>query len=270
MKYNLPPLEMLKRLGYTQPVEGEWLKKFRRGAQIPLPRVYWDFMEYAAGCPLFATSDLWVEKKPSFARGPRMFRDVLQETLEDRTGPLGDPPQSFIDFALDKLSWRPLERWPEDYLLIGSDYVRNMAFFGIRKEDLFQDDPPVYWWHVWDSDFLWKPECRKLSSFLQRVLVDVLSCNDYDTAKDALEEKGWRYEESFDAERAVPTTSRAVLRNQGISFLRLKKYNSLSRVKVYCCYDEKKNVFYSGIIDEGEILLAAFNRDEAGRIFPNK
>ena len=60
------------------------------------------------------------------------------------------------------------------------------------------------------------------------------------------------------------------MRKQGISFLRLKKYNSLSRVKVYCCYDEKKNVFYSGIIDEGEILLAAFNRDEAGRIFPNK
>lgn len=262
MKYNLPPLEMLKRLGYTQPANVEWLKKFIHRAHIPLPKVYWNFMEYAAGCPLFATSDLWVEKTPSSVRSPRMLRDVLQESLEDRAGPLGDPPYNFIDFTLDKLSWTPWELWPDDYLLIGSDYVKNMAFFGIRKEDLIEDDPPVYWWHIWENDFLWKPESQKLSDFLQRVLADILSCNDFDTAKGALKEMGWQYEEDINIPKGSRTGSRAFLRKQGISFLRLKKYDSPNGVKVYCCHDEKKNVFYTGIVDEGEVLLSAIRRRE--------
>ena len=71
----------------------------------------------------------------------------------------------------------------------------------------------------------------------------------------------------FDIEKEEWAASKAVLRKQGIFFTRLKKYNTNCGVKVYCCYDEERNVFYTGIIDEGEILLSALNRAEAERVF---
>jgi len=78
---------------------------------------------------------------------------------------------------------------------------------------------------------------------------------------------GWRYEEYFDIEKEDWAASKAVLKKQGIAFSKLKKYNSNNGIKIYCCYDEEKNIFYTGIIDEGEILLSAINRTEAERIF---
>lgn len=266
MKYNLPALETIKQLGYVQPAGREWLEKVKGENQILLPKIYCDFMEYAAGCPLFATSDLWVGEMAPHLRSPQMYHDLLQEAI---SSPEKQHSKNYGQ-SLARLSQLPRELWPADYLLIGSDYVSDMGYFGIRKMDLSQDDPPVYWRNAGDDCSKWRREYKRLSGFLARILADCLSCNDYDTAKSALAKKGWRYEESFDAEKAVPAASKAVLRKQGISFFRLKKYCSLNGIKVYCCYDERKNIFYSGIIDEGEILLAAFKREEAGRVFSDQ
>ena len=266
MKYDLSALEIIKLLGFTQPVGKEWLETIKSSHQIDLPKTYCDFMEYAVDCPLFATSDLWVGKMKPTVYNPRMFHDMIQEVIDDRKGHWSNPPSNF-EKCLSQLSQLPRDQWPEDYLLIGSDYVGGIGYLGIRKEDLRLDDPPVYWHCGGDDCSVWKPEDKKLSVFFLRVLTESLSCNEYDTEEDALEERGWRYEEYFDIEKEEWAASKAVLRKQGIFFTRLKKYNTNCGVKVYCCYDEERNVFYTGIIDEGEILLSALNRAEAERVF---
>lgn len=269
MKYDLSALEIIKILGYNHPVGQKWLEKIKLKNQVNLPVTYCNFMEFAVDCPLFHTSDLWVGKMVPAVYEPWMFYELIQETIDDRKG-LWKSPLSKYESLLYELSQLPREQWPEkldNYLLIGSDYIGGIGYFGIRKEDLQQDDPPVYW-HLDGYDFTsWKLEDEKLSSFLLRVLYDSLSCNDYDTAEDALEKMGWRYEEYFDIEKEDWAASKAVLKKQGIAFSKLKKYNSNNGIKIYCCYDEEKNIFYTGIIDEGEILLSAINRTEAERIF---
>lgn len=257
MKYNLPPLEMIKLLGCTHPTGREWLEYLKRENQVLLPKTYYDFIEYAAGCPLFATSDLWVGRTLPLARTPRMFHAQLLEDMDARK-----ECRSNYERDLSRLEQLPREQWPEDYLLIGSDYVHDTGYFGIRRADLSQDDPPVCWRRSGDSCSKWQPEYKSLSDFLRRILADVLSCNDYDTAKEALQEMGWKYEEDINIQKDSRTGSKAFLWKQGISFLRLKKYDSPSGVKVYCCYDEGKNVFYTGIVDEGEVLLSAIRRRE--------
>jgi hypothetical protein len=269
MKYDLSALEIIKILGYNHPVGQKWLEKIKLKNQVNLPVTYCNFMEFAVDCPLFHTSDLWVGKMVPTVYKPWMFYELIQETIDDRKG-LWKSPLSKYESLLYELSQLPREQWPEkldDYLLIGSDYIGGIGYFGIRKEDLHQDDPPVYW-HLDGYDFTsWKLEDEKLSRFLLRVLYDSLSCNDYDTAEGALEKMGWRYEEYFDIEKEDWAASKAVLKKQGIAFSKLKKYNSNNGIKIYCCYDEEKNIFYTGIIDEGEILLSAINRTEAERIF---
>lgn len=266
MKYDLSALEMIKLLGYNRSIGQAWLEKIKQKNQILLPKTYCEFMEFAVDCPLLATSDLWIGRMNPTECNPLMFHDMIQEIIDDGKGSWSNPPSKY-EQNLSKLSQLSREQWPEDYLLIGSDYVGGIGEFGIRKEDLQLDDPPVFWHRVGDDFAVWRLEDKKLSVFCLRVLADALSCNDYNTAEKVLEEKGWRYEEYFDIKKDDWTASKAVLRKQGISFVKLKKYNSNSGVKVYCCYDEERNVFYSGIIDEGKILLSAINRTEAERIF---
>lgn len=269
MKYDLSAVELLKGLGYDQPAGRGWVERVKQQLALDLPEVYCTFMELAAGCPVLGTSNLWTGQMTHGVCTPDTLYHLLQEEIEARKGAWKSPLGAY-EKLLQTLFQRPEEEWPQvlpNYLLIGSDYGGGAARFGIRVEDLREADPPVYWHRDGTALSQWKVEHKALSEFLNHVLVEALACVDYSTAEDALEEKGWRYEEYFDVEADDWVASKAVLKERGVSFAKLKKYKSSSDGRVFCCFDETKDAFYVGSIDEGEISLSAINRDGAERIF---
>ena len=130
----------------------------------------------------------------------------------------------------------PREEWPDtldDYLIIGSDYSGGDAAFGIRKADLGQEDPPMYWRSERDPIAKWREDRQRLSGFLLEVLWNVLSGANYDTAERALEQAGWRFEEYFDPQKDDWVASKAVLKKHGILYSSLKRYKCDEGGKVF-------------------------------------
>lgn len=270
MRYNLSAVEMLKILGYNQPIGREWLKKIEQSKNISLPKVYSEFMELMVDCPLLSTSNLWVGKmahKTSMCI-PHTFYDQIQEIINNRKDRWSKRPGKY-ERTLYELSQLPTEKWSEkigDYLLIGSDYAGGMGDFGIRVQDLQEDNPSVYWHRDADDLSTWRLENEKLSDFLLNVLIEALACVDYQSAEYALETMGWRYEEYFDIKKDDWVASKSVLKRYGIDYSTIKKYKANSG-KVFCCYDENRNAFFVGSTAEGEMSLSAINRDGAENIF---
>lgn len=270
MKYDVSAAAMLKMLGYDQPTGREWLEKLKQEKQISLPKAYTEFMELMADGPLLGTSSLWIGKMEhkTSAQIPCTFYEQLQEMIDDRKDRWSKRPGRY-ERSLYELFQLPAEEWPrevDNYLVIGSDYAGGMGEFGIRMEDLQQDDPPVYWHKDADSFSMWKLEHEKLSDFLLNVLIEALACVDYQSAESELKTKGWRYEEYFDLKKDDWVASRSVLKRYGIDYAAVKKYKAGSG-KVFCCYDENRNAFFVGSTAEGEMSLSAINRNEAEHIF---
>lgn len=270
MQYTLSAVEMLRILGYTQPLNGEWLEKLKQDHPINLPKTYTEFMELMADCPLLATSNLWVGKMERRAapRIPHTYYDELLEMINDRKGRWSKRPGRY-ERALYELSQLPEKQWQEkvsNYFLIGSDYANGMGEFGIRMEDTEKDDPPVYWHKDGDDFSTWKLESETLSDFLLNVLIEALACIDYQTAEYELETKGWRCQEYYDLKKDDWVASKSVLKRYGIDYSAVKKYKANSG-KVFCCYNCEKNTFFVGATAEGDLSLTAINRSEAEPIF---
>lgn len=270
MNYDLSAVTMLNKLGYDQPVGREWLEKLKQDKQISLPETYMEFMELMVDCPLLGTSNLWVGKMAhkGAALIPWTFYDELQERIDDQKNCWSKRPGKY-ERSLYELFQLPTEEWPEridNYLVIGSDYAGGLGEFGIRVEDLQENDPPVYWYKEGDSFSTWKLENERLSDFLRNVLIEALACVDYQSAEYALEEKGWRYEEYYDLKKRDWVATKSVLKRYGIDYSAIKKYKANSG-KVFCCYDEDRNAFFVGSTAEGEMSLFAINRNEAEHIF---
>ncbi len=272
MVYNLSAIQIIKTLGYNQSSETQWLKNLKQKNHIELPQTYRDFMELMVDSHLLGTSNLWVGKMAHGTDIPHMYYDYLNEEIQDRTNRWSKYPTKW-EQSLFNLSQIPISDWgeqAEDYLVIGSDYGGGVGIFGIKKQDLKEEDPPVYWHKYSDCITIseWKLEYEKLSDFLLNVLAEALACVDYQSAEDALEQKGWIYEEYFDIEKDDWVATKSVLKKYGINFSQLKKLNANSG-KVFCCYDDEKNAFFVGDIQNGEITLSAINRIEAENIFPD-
>ena len=120
-----------------------------------------------------------------------------------------------------------------------------MGEFGICIEDLQKNDPPVYWYKSEDGFSIWKLENKKLSNFLLNILIEALACVDYQSAEYELEIKGQRYEEYFDLKKDDWVANKSVLKRYGIDYPTIKKYKASSG-KVFCCYDENRNVLFVG------------------------
>lgn len=270
MRYDLSAVEILKILGYDQPIGREWIEKLKQDKNIDLPKTYTKFMELMVDCPLLGTSNLWVGKMAHKASEctPHTFYEQLQEIINDRKDRWSKRPSKY-ERTLYELSQLPVEKWSEmidDYLLIGSDYAGGMGDFGIRIQDLQEDDPSVYWHRDADSFSAWRKENDKLSDFLLNVLIEALACVDYQSAEYALETMGWRYEEYFDIKKGDWVATKSVLKRYGIDYSTIKKYKANSG-KVFCCYAERRNVFFVGSTAEGEMSLSAINRNGAENIF---
>lgn len=263
IQYDLSAAKILKILGYTQPAGREWLEKLKVEKQIPLPHVYSEFMELAWQCPLFATSNLWTGKIT-----PKMYYDEIQEYADDLKAHMESAP-AYLKNRYAPFVKFPQAEWPnklDDYFMIGSDYGGGEATFGIRREDLIQDDPPIFWHHERDPLAKWREDKQTLSSYLLEVLWNVLAGSNYDTAERELEKSGWRVEEYFDPKKEDWVASKAVLKKQGIVYTSLKRYKGDEGGKVFGCYDRDLNVIYTGSVADGEISLSAINRVEAEKV----
>jgi len=263
IQYDISAAELLKILGYDQPVGREWLENLKREKEIPLPRVYAEFMQLAYGCPLLATSNLWTGKTV-----PKMYYDEIQEYVDDLKTHL-ESASAYLKKRYAPFLELPQAEWPDrlnDYLLIGSDFGGGETTFGIRKEDLDQDDPPMYWHHERDPLAKWREDKQTLSGFLLEVLWNVLNGSNYDTAERELEKMGWRVEEYFDPKKEDWVASKTVLKKQGIVYANLKRCKCDEGGKVFGCYDKDLNVIYTGSLEDGEISLSAINRVEAEKV----
>lgn len=251
MQYHLSALEILQILEYMPKKENrQILEELKQKYKIPLPKTYCDFMEYAFYCPLFETSNLWTT--PTF---PRMFYEDITENIEDiQTNTDEDMDETDPYYPFSQI---PQEEWSNlvcDYFLIGSDYGGGSVTFGIRRADLEQDDPPIYWQHEMDEVTYWRDDGQTLSQFLLEVLYNTLSCIEYSTAEDALKENNWQVEEYYDAERDDWSTTITELEKQGIQYQQLQPYRALDGSSIYGCYDPTKNILYVIYQESDEII----------------
>ena len=60
--------------------------------------------------------------------------------------------------------------------------------------------------------------------------------------------------------------SKAVLKQYGINYGKLKRFRGNSGM-VFCCWDETRNVLFTGGTEGGELSLSAVSRKEAENIF---
>lgn len=262
MQYNLSAAEILKVLGYDKPVGKETLKGWMQELGTTFPKVYCDFMELAMDCEMLETSDLWVGKMINFVMKPWFLYEELKEQIEESI---------YLSFAQ-----LPEERWGElcsDYLKIGSDYGAGIVDFAILREDLELEDPPVYINHEANAITEWEKMYEKLSDYLLEVVLNALNCKDYETAMEALEEKGYCYhdyedymlkvaeegtEESDDLEDILEEDEwqAQMLKASGIDLSKVYKRNgNYETNKVFCCYNEEKKHLYIGNIEDEEISL---------------
>ena len=228
--------EILKRLGFDSRTGQEFLEAFRKEHSCPLPRVYTEFMEAAANCPVLATSDVWPGKMIPFEERPRFLYERLSEEEKAQTG---------------------------DYLEIGSDYGAGIVVFGIRVEDLGLDDPPVYLQHEAEPVTQWRIAYETLSGFLQESVFNALALVDYSTAEEELEEFGWEYSdytmeyreshaEKEDLEEDGSFVTEDTLREKGIDPAMVEWCACANGGRIFCCWDEEANVCYTGRWDWDE------------------
>ena len=131
--------------------------------------------------------------------------EILGAEPSDDFKPVPNVPallNNFLSLASDMELFETANIWTDcsDYcfdsecLKIGSDYSTGTIEFGIKKEDLNLNDPPV---HVLfeDDPAGWKTFSSTLSGFLMYILCSILCCEDYDTAKEVLKKSNWNYEE---------------------------------------------------------------------------
>ncbi|MCI8808617.1 MAG: hypothetical protein HFF84_00585 [Oscillibacter sp.] len=250
MQYSLTAAEILKRLGFQEPVGREYLNALKQECGIPLPRVYEEFMEVADNCLLLSTSDIWPGQMIPFEQRPCLLYSRLSEAEKAQTG---------------------------DYLEIGSDYGAGIVTFGIRVEDLEQEDPPVYLQHEAEPVTQWRIAYEKLSGFLQEAVLNALALVDYGTAEEQAGGYGWEYtdylmeyweshaeEDGEEEEEDGSFVTEDTLLQKGIDPSKVKWYECINGGKTFCCYDEAADVFYTGRWDwEEENTLYTIARTHA-------
>lgn len=237
-RYDLSAVQILKLLGYTDPVGRDALSRAQQEKNIKLPPPLFEFLSLAADSPLLETADIWTKKLGSLF----FSYDGIQEWIDGDKEYWEKDPQAYADNEYYQLYKTPKEEWGKrvpNYLLIGSDYGAGVVKFGIPLDELQQDDPPVYMLMEDNPLDDWKLYDDCLSDFLMRSLCDVLCCGEYDTAERVLKKAGWVPEESDPKD--IP----------GLDMEAVLKYKSTygGDAVCGCAYDEEKGFLVSVRID---------------------
>lgn len=267
MQYNLSALEILKIMGYVPETKNRTvLEELKQKYDILLPKTYCNFMEYAFFCPLFETSNLWTTSP-----FPRMFYDDIMENIDDlKSNSMENIDETDPYYPFTQVSQEEWTNLVCNYFLIGSDFGSGMVTFGIRSTDLELEDPPIYWQHEMDDVTHWRHDGQNLSQFLVEVVLNILSCMEYSTAEDALEEIGWQIEEYYDPIRDDWNTTIAELEKQGIQYDQLQPYLALDGSSIYGCYDPEKNILYVIYQESDDIIsIHAIHDMNTKSVYPN-
>lgn len=244
-RYDLTAVDILKLLGYTEPVGKDALLQAEHDKGIKLPPALFEFWSLAADCPLFKTADIWTKKRDFFW----FTYDSIQEWIDCEKEYWEKALQQYMDkkyadneyYQLYKL---PKEEWKSrvlNYLQIGSDYGAGIIKFGICLDEIGQENPLVYMLIEGSSLADWKID-DNLSDFLMRSICDVLCCGEYDTAVEVLEEMGWISEEAY--QENFPTLDMNAL-------LKQKSMYGADAV-CGCAYDDEENLLVSVKIDKAD------------------
>jgi len=236
IKYDLTAIEILKLLGYSKPIGKENLEVFEKENNLKLPSCLFDFLSVIYDNPLLATADIWNNLYFSY--------EDIEERIEEDKEYWEENPEDCTEDEYFKFSQIQKEKWSDyvsNYLQIGSDYSAGVVVFGINEKDLTQENPPVYMLHEADAITDWKIIYNKLSDYIMAVILDVLSCANYHTAKNVLQKDGWNFYEYSNSKEA-----KSLLSDNNIDLSKMNKYFSLYGVNTFClcCYDdEKKSLF---------------------------
>lgn len=240
-QYDLTATGILKLLGYVEPTGQDILLQMEREKNLKLPPALFEFWSLAVDSPLFRTADIWTEKKNFFW----FSYDDIQEWIDSEKEYWENAPQEYDDDEYYQLYKLPEEQWGSrvpNYLQIGSDCGAGVVTFGIRLDEIRQDDPPVYMLHEADSLADWKIIDEHLSDFLMRCVCDVLCCGEYETAVDVLKKMGWVCNEAYQEDFPVLDMD-ALLRQRS-------EYGA--DAVCGCAYDEEKNLLIAAKIDRAD------------------
>lgn len=166
---------------------------------------------------------------------------ILGAEPSDHFEPIPDAPvllNDFLSLAFDMELFETANIWTDrsdccfdsECLKIGSDYSTGTIEFGIKKEELNLNDPPVYVLFE-DDPAGWKLFSTTLSGFLMYIVCSILCCEDYDTAQDVLEKSNWTYEECS--------------KPKGIA----KTYSFVHGLSVCCGYEPDTNTLLAVLTD---------------------
>ena len=101
-QYDLTAVEILKLLGYTEPVGKDALLQAEREKNLKLPPALFEFWSLAADCPLFRTADIWTKKGEFFWFSYDSIQEWIDSDKEYWKNPLRTIPAtsitSFIGF----------------------------------------------------------------------------------------------------------------------------------------------------------------------------
>ena len=214
-RYDLTAIDILKLLGYTEPVGRDALLKTECEKNLKLPPILFEFWSLAADSPLFKTADIWTKKRDFFW----FSYDSIQEWIDSDKEYWEKEPQKYADNEYYQFYKLPREKWGsrvENYLQIGSDFGAGISKLGIRLNEM--------------------------SDFLMRSICDVLCCGEYDTAARVLEKMGWIVDEAYQED--FPTLDMDAL---------LKQRSEYGADAVCgCAYDEEKHLLIAAKIDKAD------------------
>ena len=146
-RYDLTAVEILKLLGYTEPVGKDTLLQAEREKNLKLPPALFEFWSLAADSTLFETADIWTKRR-DFCW---FSYDSIQEWIDGDKEYWEKDPQKYADNEYYQLYKLPKVEWGSyvpNYLQIGSDYGAGISKFGICLGEIEQVDPQIGRAHV--------------------------------------------------------------------------------------------------------------------------
>lgn len=259
MKYDLSAVELLKVFTDSDMYEPKGtekaVKRFETKNKITLPNCLKEFLEAAMGHPLLETADTWIqEKKVEYY----FWHDTIQEILDGKAEDFkeGEEEGEFADFLHN-----PREKWGEfvsDYLVIGCDYAAAVVYFGIKREDLAKENPPVYYNHEANPVTQWDKIYDSVSDYLLATLYDALLGTYYETALSELMEYGWECG-AYEYDQTEEAIFLQLMKEYGIETEKLYKLRSEDADWLACCYNEEKGEVYLFMSKDSEIEVRVFS-----------
>lgn len=252
--YDLTAVKILHLLGLKETVGKTKLEAFARENKQKMPRILDDFLSVAMDQSLFSTADIYTDSS-----NLGYFYEWIEEEIEERQEDWEECPEECSEDPYFPFSQIPKEQWSElvsDYLLIGSDYGVGVVSFGIRNEDLSEDNPDVYVQNEADTLIEWKLYYDNLADFLMYIVCDILACRNYSTAQRVLKNTSWK-----NCDYGSQEELKQDLLQRNICFSEMKKYHSQFEDDVCyrCCYDPEEKVFY--LVKDEKMLIVLENKE---------